>query len=119
MEQQNNYCTCTVGSKDSTKLTWSLLFQSASDLSPDNKLMFVVSMLQLAIEPPSGSQLTGGSLQSLDWNGRMEWWNGIVECVLWRERPQFSIKVTPVGVCNLWLVANTAKHGLLYRTIPV
>ena len=23
-----------------------------------------------------------GSLQSLDWNGGMEWWNGIVECVL-------------------------------------
>ena len=27
-----------------------------------------------------------GSLQSLDWNGRMEWWNGIVECVLQGER---------------------------------
>ena len=23
-----------------------------------------------------------GSLQSLDWNGGMEWWNGIVECLL-------------------------------------
>ena len=37
-----------------------------------------------------------GSLQSLDWNGGMEWWNGIVECVLWGERSlpmQFSIKV--------------------------
>ena len=27
-----------------------------------------------------------GSLQSLDWNGGMEWWNGIVECVLQGER---------------------------------
>ena len=26
------------------------------------------------------------SLQSLDWNGGMEWWNGIVECVLQGER---------------------------------
>ena len=46
MKQRNNYwnncCTCTVGSEDSTKLTWSLLFL----LSPDN----VVSMLQIAIE---------------------------------------------------------------------
>ena len=40
-----------------------------------------------------------GSLQSLDWNGGMEWWNGIVECVLWGERSlpmHFSIEVTPV-----------------------
>ena len=27
-----------------------------------------------------------GSLQSLDWNGGMEWWNGIVECVLQGEK---------------------------------
>ena len=27
-----------------------------------------------------------GSLQSLDWNGGMEWWNEIVECVLQGER---------------------------------
>ena len=27
-----------------------------------------------------------GSLQSLDWNGGMEWWNGIVECVLQGDR---------------------------------
>ena len=42
-----------------------------------------------------------GSLRSLDWNGGMEWWNRIVECVLWGERSlliQFSIKVTPVEV---------------------
>ena len=26
-------------------------------------------------------RLDVGSLQSLDWNG-MEWWNGIVECLL-------------------------------------
>ena len=41
-----------------------------------------------------------GSLQSLDWNGGMEWWNGIVECVLQGEKSllmQFSMKVT-VGV---------------------
>ena len=25
-------------------------------------------------------------VQSLDWNGGMEWWNGIVECVLKGER---------------------------------
>ena len=34
-----------------------------------------------------------GSLQSLEWNGGMEWWNGIVECVLQGERSllmQFS-----------------------------
>ena len=42
------------------------------------------------------------SLQSLvqDWNGGMEWWNGIVECVLQGDRSllmQFSMKVT-VGV---------------------
>ena len=46
-----------------------------------------------------------GSLQSLDWNGGMEWWNGIVECVLQGERSllmQFSMKVT-VGV--LFLIA--------------
>ena len=44
-----------------------------------------------------------GSLQSLDWNGGMEWWNGIVECVLPGERSllmQFFIMVTPVEVCN-------------------
>ena len=47
--------------------------------------------------------LHGGSLQSLDWNGGMEWWNGIVECVLQGERSllmQFSMKVT-VGVLFL------------------
>ena len=39
------------------------------------------------------------SLQSLDWNGGMEWWNGIVECVLQGERSllrQFFTMVTPV-----------------------
>ena len=44
-----------------------------------------------------------GSLQSLDWNGGMEWWNGIMECVLQGERSllmQFSMKVT-VGVLFL------------------
>ena len=49
--------------------------------------------------------LSEGSLQSLDWNGGMEWWNGIVECVLQGERSllmQFSMKVT-VGV--LFLIA--------------
>ena len=38
-----------------------------------------------------------GSLQSLDWNGGMEWWNGIVECVVQGERSllmQFSMKLT-------------------------
>ena len=29
----------------------------------------------------SGS-FSEGSLQSRDWKGGMEWWNGIVECVL-------------------------------------
>ena len=46
----------------------------------------------------SGSN--SGSLQSLDWNGGMEWWNGIVECVLQGERPllmQFSMKVSCKG----------------------
>ena len=33
MEQRNNYCTCAVGSEDSTKLTWSLLFRSASPVT--------------------------------------------------------------------------------------
>ena len=44
-----------------------------------------------------------GSLQSLDWNGGLERWNGIVECVLQGERSllkQFSMKVT-VGVLFL------------------
>ena len=44
-----------------------------------------------------------GSLQSLDWNSGMEWWNGIVECALQDERSllmQFFILVTPVEVCN-------------------
>ena len=38
-----------------------------------------------------------------EWNGGMEWWNGIVECVLQGERSllmQFSMKVT-VGVLFL------------------
>ena len=37
-----------------------------------------------------------GSLQSLDWNGGIEWLNGIVECVLQGERSllmQFFIMV--------------------------
>ena len=36
-------------------------------------------------------------LNSLDWEGGMEWWNGIVECVLqgeWSLLMQFSMKVT-------------------------
>ena len=44
-----------------------------------------------------------GSLQSLDWNGGMEWWIAIVGCVLWDERSllmQFSIKLT-VGLLFL------------------
>ncbi len=44
-----------------------------------------------------------GSLQSLDWDGGMERWNGILECVLRGERSllmQFSMKVT-VGVLFL------------------
>ena len=51
----------------------------------------------------SHTTLRKGSLQSLDWNGGMEWWNGIVECVLQGERSllmQFFIMVTPVEVCN-------------------
>ena len=32
------------------------------------------------------AMLCCGSLRSLDWNGGMEWWNRIVECVLWGER---------------------------------
>ena len=39
----------------------------------------------------------------VDWNGGMEWWNGIVECVLQGERSllmQFSMIVT-VGVLFL------------------
>ena len=38
-----------------------------------------------------------GSLQLLDWNGGMERWNGIVECVLQGERSllmQFPMKLT-------------------------
>ena len=33
-----------------------------------------------------GAQIDCGSLQLLDWNGGMERWNGIVECVLQGER---------------------------------
>ena len=47
------------------------------------------------------------------WNGGMEWWNGIVECVLQGERSllmQFSMKVT-VGV--LFLIDNKCPEGSL------
>ena len=61
--------------------------------------------------------MSTGSLQSLDWNGGMEW--NTVEYVLWGERSlltQFSIKVTPVEGVR---VANTTEHGLLFRTLTV
>ena len=62
----------------------------------------------------------------VEWNGGMEWWNGIMECVLWGERSllmQFSMKVTPVeAVKQLPLKDKIAHkgcvaHGLLFRSL--
>ena len=61
----------------------------------------------------AGSCPIFGSLQSLDWNGGIKWWNGIVECVLRSLLLQFVCfffkKVTVEGLINS--VCNQGPEG--------
>ena len=52
----------------------------------------------------------------VEWNGGMEWWNGIVECVLQGERSllmQFSMKLTVAVLFLLSLLGNKGSEGSL------